>query len=370
MIELVTTYLRRVYSSFLAHVVDIPPRLLALLLFLLLALFPLYLQDIFILDVLITASALAIFVASWDLLVGFTGQMSLGHALFFGLSGYSSALLFKYFGLPIWITIPVSLVVSVVVAVAISFPVSKLKGAYLSMVMMAFPLIASGLLYIFPEVTGSDSGIRYLPIFFPLDIFKKEGVSGLEAVRQQTIANYWLIFLLMCVSLLVLYKIVHSKTGIVLVSVLDDQLASKASGINVNRYKTLAFAVSAFFAGLAGCINTHLYARADPSLFSLTLSFLPIIVTIMGGIGTIYGPVIGIFIYQILDRIVLGKMIEIPSEYQQVRLLVFICIVIFLVIKWPRGIGKFTTDKLKDLEEARNLDERGPMIWKKYRKKK
>lgn len=367
---MVTTYLKRVYTSFLAHVVDIPPRLMALLLFLLFACLPIFSQDIFILDVLTTACTLAIFVASWDLLVGFTGQMSLGHALFFGVSGYSSALLCRYFRLPIYITIPIAVVVSALVAVGISVPVSKLKGAYLSMVMMAFPLIVNGVLYIFPELTGADSGIRFLPIFFPLEIFKKPGVPGLEAVRQQTIANYFLIFSLMCVSLLILYKIAHSKTGIVLISVLDDELASKASGINVNRYKTLAFTLSASFAGLAGCINVHLYARADPSLFSLTLSFLPVIVTIMGGIGTIYGPVIGIFVYQILDRLILGKVIEIPTEYQQVRLLVFICIVIVLVIKWPRGLAKFTTDKLKDLEEARDLDERGPKIWKKYKKKK
>ena len=131
----------------------------------------------------------------------------------------------------------------------------------------------------------------------------------------------------------------------------------------------MAFALSALFAGYAGCLQVHFVSFADPGLFALTFSFLPVIVTILGGIGTIYGPVIGVFVYQILNEIFFRKVIKIPLEIYQAKLLIFIAVILILVIKWPRGIGRFITDKLKDLEEARDIDERGPRIWKTYKKK-
>jgi branched-chain amino acid transport system permease protein len=369
MIEMVKTYFRRAYLSFLAHVVDIPPRLLAFLLILLWALVPVFKPDGFTMMILVSTNIWAIFVASWDLLVGFTGQMSLGHALFYGIGGYSTALLFKYFRLPTWITIPLSLVVVFSVAIMLSYPALRVRGPYLAMTTMAFALIASSVLYIFPKITGADSGISKVPLLFPLKLFRREGVTPLESVYQQTLAYYYLTFISLVITLLVLYKITHSKTGIVLISVLDDELASKASGINVNKFKVMAFAISALFAGYAGCLQVHFIALADPGLFALTTSFLPVIVTILGGIGTIYGPVIGIFVYQILNEIFFRKVIKIPLEIYQAKLLIFIVVILILVIKWPRGIGKFITDKLKDLEEARDIDERGPRIWKTYKKK-
>jgi ABC-type branched-subunit amino acid transport system permease subunit len=97
-------------------------------------------------------------------------------------------------------------------------------------------------------------------------------------------------------------------------------------------------------------------------------------VAFLGGIGTIYGPLIGAYIYYTLDRFVLQKMTQIPflpfTEWEHVRFLIFAVIVVVLVIKWPRGIARFVTDKLHDLEEARDLDERGKWIWKTYKKRK
>jgi ABC-type branched-subunit amino acid transport system permease subunit len=113
-------------------------------------------------------------------------------------------------------------------------------------------------------------------------------------------------------------------------------------------------------------------------MFSLTWSFVPIIVTFLGGIGTIYGPIVGAYIYYILDRYVLTIFLpelfelfgtDVSGQLEFTKLLIFALIVLILVIKWPRGVAKYTTDKLEDLEEARDLDERGPRIWKRYPKK-
>jgi branched-chain amino acid transport system permease protein len=179
-----------------------------------------------------------------------------------------------------------------------------------------------------------------------------------------------------------LYKIANSKTGIVFLSILDNEVASKACGINVTRYKIMSFIISGVFATMAGCMQAHLMQRsASPSMLELTYSFIPIIITFLGGIGTIYGPIVGAYIYVILDRYFLTDLlpkllrdnfqVTLPREFEAFGTwLVFALIVLILVIKWPRGVARFATDKLEDLEEARDLDERGPRIWKRYKKKK
>jgi len=366
---MVISYVRRAYSSFAAHVFDIPPRLMAFMFFLILLFLPLAGISSSKMSVLIYANIFAIFAVSWDLLVGRTGQISLGHALLFGIGGYSSALLFKYYGLPTWITIPAAMLFSILVSLLIGFPCLRVKGPYLALVTMAVPLIIQltfkwGPLY---SIFGGDTGIRDLPRFFDLIL-----------IREQRISVYYLTLLLLFISSVIIYKIANSKTGIVFISILDDEVASKACGINITKYKLMSFVISGLFASLAGCIHAHVLEGVDPSMFSLTISFFAVIMTFLGGIGTIYGPIVGSYIYSVLDSFVLPELpkllerfnVDITSAFESAKLLIFTLIVLILVIKWPRGVARFTTDKLKDLEEARDLDERGPRIWKTYKKKK
>ncbi len=367
---MVRSYFRRAYSSFTAHVFDIPPRLMAFLFFLLLLTVPAMQLGSYVLRLLIMANIFAIFAVSWDLLVGRTGQISLGHALFFGIGGYTSGLLFQFFALPIWVTIPAAVAIGALAGFLIGFPCLRVKGPYLALITMAFPLILSNLVKWSPlePIFGGELGFRSLPPFFPFLPF-----------TQAIMAEYYLILLLLFVSSIVIYKIANSKTGIVFVSILDDEVASKACGINVTRYKIFAFTISSFFASLAGCLQAHILKLANPPMFSLDISFLPVILTFLGGIGTIYGPIVGSYIYVILDRyimsILLPKAFEsvgwtLPREFDFAKLLIFTLIVLVLIIKWPRGLARFATDELQNLEEARDLDERGPRIWKRYKKTK
>jgi branched-chain amino acid transport system permease protein len=238
------------------------------------------------------------------------------------------------------------------------------KGPYLALVTMAFPLILLNLAKWvgLSHITGAEGGISHLPRFFPF--------LPTMPVNQQRIAEYYLVLLLLVASAMILHKIANSKTGIVFVSILDNELASKASGINVSKYKLMAFAISGLFASLAGSVKAHLLTIVNPATtLELTISFTPIIVTILGGLGTIYGPIIGAYIYYIVDKYVLTILIPIPSGLEDVKLLVFTLIVVVIVIKWPRGIARFIIDKLEDLQEARELEERGKHIWKREKKK-
>ena len=350
-----STYLRRVYSSFTSHIIDIPPRLLALLLFLLLLAFPVTKPNINILLMLTAANVYAIFGASWDLLVGRCGQMSLGHALFFGIGAYSTAMLTLYLQWPMWVTIPVSILIGVLLAVAVGFPSIRVRGPYLALVTMALPLIATGVVLFFKDVTKGETGLSGLPSFF-----------SFLPYQQGFIAEYYLTLLLLLASGIILYRIANSHTGLVFVSVLDDEVSSRASGINTTKYKLMAFVISAAFASMVGAVYAHIINYAGMGFLSLTMSFLPVIMTIWGGIGTIYGPIAAAYILQILEGYVLQEVVEISAHW---KMLIYMVIIIVLIIKWPRGIARYVTDELEDFEKARDLDERGPKIWKKYKKK-
>lgn len=353
---MVRMYFRRIYKDFAQHILDVPSRLLALLCFPLLLAFPLTQTKVFPLLTMTIASLLAIFAASWDLLVGRTGQISLGHALFFGIGAYTTAMLTKFYELPIVVTIPLGMLTATLAAVLVGFPSLRVKGPYLALVSMAFPLIGTGIVFYFRDVTGGEEGIWGLPRFFP----------GYSRFEQRT-GEYCLALILLLISAIIVYKVANSKTGIVLVSILDDELASKACGINVMKYKLMAFAISALFAGLAGGFYAHLIRVANYDTLGLNLSFTPVILTILGGIGTIYGPIVGSYIYHVVGTFVLDEMLSIPSAW---HILLFLVVVILFVLKWPRGIARFVTDKLEDLSEEREIEERGPHIWKKYKRKK
>jgi len=358
---MVAMYLRRAYSSFATHVLDVPPRLLSLLCFLFLLAFPVTKPSSYLLVVLVSTYTYAIFAASWDLLVGRCGQMSLGHSLFFGVGAYVTALLFKFYQLPIWVTIPLAVLVGALVAVLVGFPCLRVKGPYLALVSMVLPLILTGIVFYFGEITGGENGIWGLPRFFP---FLK--------TSQIRYANYYLSLAFLFVSSIILYKTANSKTGIVFVSILDDELASKACGINVTKYKLMAFVISAVFASLAGAVYAHFITAISPlRVLSIALSFEVIMQTVLGGMGTISGPVVGTIVMYLLDQVVLVKppvgLVNVPAVW---HLVIFITVVIIFIIKWPRGIAKFVTDKLEDFAEAREIDERGPHIWKKYKRKK
>lgn len=356
--QMVTTYLRRAYSSFALHILDIPARLLALLFFLLLVAFPVTKPRSTYLIIMTAASIMAIYAASLDILVGRCGQMNLGHALFFGVGAYVTALLNFHLGWSIWVTIPLAVLVTVLVAVIVGFPSIRVKGPYLALVTMALPFIATGIVFYFKDVTGGERPLSGLDHFFPFLPYE-----------QWFFAQYYLILLLLVVSGIMLYKIANShKLGVIFVSILDDELASKASGINTTKYKLLAFAISALFASLAGAFNAHLahLRSADIGMLSLNWTFMAFIVTIFGGVGTIYGPIVGAYILGFLQRYVLVEVVEISTEWQLIILIVFIVV---LLLKWPGGVAKFVTDKLDDLAEERALDERGKHIWKRERKK-
>jgi len=319
--------LRRLFKDFQGDVLAIPGRLIALIFFLLLFIVPLITKEPYILRTFIFANVFVIFAVSWDFVSGYTGQVNFGHALFFGVAAYSAALLNKYLGLQPWATIPIGALVAVGAGVLMCLPALRLRGPYLSLVTLAFPLILLGVIKAFPDFTGGEHGI-----------------SGLPALAASRTVEYYISVSVMIVSVFIMWKLTDAKsalvrTGIILHAIREDEIAARATGINTIRYKMLAFVVGGFFAGIAGGLYAHFMRIAGPSSMDMMLSFQAIIWTVFGGIVSIYGAVVGVYF--------LYPLMELLRVVPELRLLIFAAIVIVILLFMPEGIAVWIRDKIE-----------------------
>jgi branched-chain amino acid transport system permease protein len=323
-------YIFWLYKGVVEELLTVPGRVIGLLFFLLLLFIPLFITEPYVVRIFILSAIFCIFSASWDVLAGSTGQINLGHALFFGTSAYVVAMLNIHFGFPPWLSIPIGSLAAVIVGLFAGIPALRLRGFYLSLVTLSFPIILNGIIFLFPKLSGGEMGLY--------------GIDGLSS--SQT-SNYYIVTLTMMCSILLMYKFtdVGSKIfriGIVLHAIRQDEITARASGINTTSYKLLAFAVSGFFAGISGGLYTHFTQVAGPSNLEILFSFQPIIWTVFGGIGNIYGAVTGVYIlYPILE---LARYNPIAEE---IRFVILALILIFCLFFMPEGVTTWVRDRIE-----------------------
>lgn len=315
--------LRRAWTELRNEVFVLPSRTLALAWVLALLAAPALYGDPYVLRILTMTCLFAIFAASWDLLAGYTGQVNFGHALFFGAGAYTSALMSLKLGITPWATIWAGAAVALLAGFAVGTLCLRLRGSYLSLATLAFPLIALGLLFAFPDFSGGELGI-----------------SGLQRLSATAIGNYYVAAVSMLAIVFGLWGLADSKFGIVLHAIRDDEVAARASGINTLRYKLAVFAISAAAAGFAGALFAHYLRVAGPSTLEVALSFQVVIWGIFGGVATIYGPVAAVFILYPLTEW-LGSF----KAFGELRLLAFAVIVLLVLLFMPRGLTPWVRDK-------------------------
>ena len=321
--------LRRLLKDFRWGLLPVPGRVIALIFFVALFIFPLIVPTTYPVRVLTIANIFVIFAVSWDLLSGYTGQVNFGHALFFGVGAYTVALLNKYFGLQPWATVPIGTVVAALVGVATCIPALRLRGPYLSLLTMAFPIMLAYLVMAFKDVTGGEYGI-----------------GGIPRLASTVTGEYYICLLVMTASVFIMYKLTDARssfvrTGLIFHAIREDEIAARATGINTIRYKILAFAIGGLFAGLAGVLYTHVLRATGPSSLSLTMSFQAIIWVVFGGIVSIYGAVAGVYTLYPLVQFLRGTPIG------QYRLLVMAVIVILILLFMPEGVAVWIRDKIE-----------------------
>ena len=322
---ILSAYIGRAYKGLRGEVLVLPSRTIVLLFCLTLLLLPLVMDHPYYLGILFLASIFAIFAASWDLLSGFTGQMNFGHALFFGVAAYTAALLNLHFGLAPWLTIPLGALAAVLAGLVIGVPCLRLRGIYLALATLAFPLILIAVVYTIPNITGGEMG-----------------VSGIDPLSGSRTIDYYIAVTLMIGLGFVMWKITASKTGLIFHAIREDEVAARASGVNTTRYKLLAFCLSGFFAGIAGGLYVHYMKVAGPSTLELLLSFQVVIWAIFGGIATIYGPIAGVFILYV--PLTLLESVSVVSE---IRMLLIAIIVVLVMLFMPEGLTTRVRDKME-----------------------
>ncbi len=252
---------------------------------LLLASLPLWaLKSGYTIGVAINALTFVALAQAWNIISGIGGQLSLGHAAFYGLGGYTSGLLLVHLGVTPWIGMLVGAVVATVAGVAFSYPAFRLHGIYFTLVTFVSALILEIVARHFSDFTGGDIGVN-LPL-----------LGNAPALYQfdRPQPYFYVILILAAVYFLITRWVLRSRFGYYLQALRDDQVAAEVLGVNSLRMKLLGFALSAFLTGLVGPFYTQYLLFIDPlSAFGTYISVKIVVVAVAGGVGTLWGPVIG-----------------------------------------------------------------------------
>ena len=230
---------------------------------------------------------LAIAVLGLNLLTGFNGQISLGHSAFFGLGAYTAAVLIDTYELPYLLTIPAAAVLCFVVGFLFGIPALRLEGIYLALVTLALAVVFPRLVQKFEGISGGVQGLS---------------VAAPEAPAWSGLADdQWIYYLSLAVTALMFlfaWNLLRGRTGRAIVAVRDNEIAAETLGIRVAKVKTLTFAYSAMYAGIAGALYTFVVSFVAPDSFTITQAISFLAAVVVGGVATISGAIIGALFIQ------------------------------------------------------------------------
>ncbi|MEA2076354.1 MAG: branched-chain amino acid ABC transporter permease [Euryarchaeota archaeon] len=271
----------------------------------------------YLLTVLILMLVFIMYASAWNLLA-LSGQGSLGHAAFFGIGGYTSAIIAGSLEISPFATILVGGLFAAFIGVLIGLTCVRLKEWFLAMVTFGFAIIAHTITTELSWLTGGWDGI-------PAE--KLISVT----IQNYIMYEYYLVLLITVIVIAIIYLIMKSKIGLALEAIRENELEAKVMGINVTKYKLMAFAVSAFFAGVAGALEIHHFGYITPEVYGIDLSFLPIIYCISGGLFTIEGPILGTILITLLDE----GLKNFGFTYE--RFVIIGLILVLIVVFLPKG---------------------------------
>ena len=230
-----------------------------------------------LLRILLVCNIYALYSISWDLVGGFVGQISLGHALFFGGSAYVSAFMDLHFHTPLLVSMAIGILSAVLFAIILGLPALRLKGPYLSVVTLVTPMVFIAIIYMYPVILGGDCGF-----------------AGLTYIAKGNLkAQFIIVLIVVTLSAITIVKLADSDFGLILKAIREDDFAAEAAGVNISKFKIMNFIISGVLAGLCGVLFVHFQGAVAPAMLDVHNSILPIMMTMIGGIGTVVGPIFG-----------------------------------------------------------------------------
>ncbi len=257
---------------------------------------------------------------SQDIVLGRAGMFDMGHAIFFGLGAYSTAILNMVYGWPILATIPVAIILPIIASILLAAPIIHLRGDYLLVTTIGFNIVFTQALK--NNVFGITGG--------PNGIFGVEPLKILGFTFSSQLSIYYLAFFILLLTLVVIHNLETSKPGRALHYLNLDSLASECIGINTRFYRLYAFGLSAALAGLAGVVFTLQFSAVSPDAFNFIQSVLFFTIVLVGGPSSIPGVLLGTFFMFVVP--------EMFRQFAEARYLVFGVAMILIMIWRPKGI--------------------------------
>lgn len=287
---------------------------------LIVALLPVFIKNEYFLSLLVFVAIYAIIAIGLSMLMGFAGQISLGHAGFFAIGGYTSAILTKVHGWSPLSALLAGIVLCFIAALLIGIPSLRLRGHYLAMATLGFGEIIYVIANSAVRLTEGPPGFSGIPSFT---------IAGLTCKSE--LSKYLLVSTIMLGILIVSLNIIHSRVGRALRSIHGDETAANAMGINVSFYKVQVFVYSAILASIAGSLYVHHMRFVSPSGFNLNKSILFLIMIMSGGMRSLWGAVIGAAIFTLLP-----EFLGIFDEYD---ILIYGGVLLAMMMFLPEGLA-------------------------------
>lgn len=238
-----------------------------------------------------------------NVLVGYTGQVSLGHAGFFAIGAYGTVMLMNHLGFPLLIALPAAALIAAAFGFLLGLPALRLEGPYLAIVTLGFGL-AVETIFLKGAIFGGSTGPS-VPAF-PLRLLPQMGA-------EQNL--YLLIMLCACLALVAVRNLIKTRVGRAFIAIRDSDVAASCAGVNLMYYKTLSFAISAFFTGLAGGLFAFHLGQIDPTTFNLIMSILFLAMVVIGGVSSILGAVLGAVLISVLNLKLKGLRL---ADFQEI----------------------------------------------------
>jgi branched-chain amino acid transport system permease protein len=272
-----------------------------------------------VLQVTDTALIYAIVVIGLGILLGFTGQMSLAQAAFFGMGAYASAIASTTLGWSPWISIPFGVLVTVAIGAAVGYPALRLSGHYLALATIGFGIIVQLVFINARSLTNGPDGINSIP---PPHF----GSLALDTYQSYFYVAYGALLL----SIYIAWRVKHSRIGRAFEAIRENEIAAQAMGINTTQYKVLAFVLASGFGGLAGGLIAHMTRFISPDSYSFDQSVIFLVMLVIGGSATITGAVTG--------AILLTFLPEVLRPLKDSYIMIYGAAVVVMVIFMPEGI--------------------------------
>jgi branched-chain amino acid transport system permease protein len=248
-----------------------------------------------------------------NLIMGIAGQASFAHAAFFGLGAYTTALLSTRYDVPLWATLPASLVLSYLVGFALAYPALRVRGFYLALVTLAVSEIFTSVINQLPGALGGAEGIVGIPPFV---------AGGWVAVTRP--AKYFVVWAGAVLAYVSLERLMSSHFGRIVRSLRDSEIGATSVGINLTSAKTRAFAISGVYMGFAGFLYAHFMQYVSPTGFGLNTTILIVSMVVVGGMADITGSLVGALLLSLLPQLLRGYVGLEPVIYGGLLILILL----------------------------------------------